>query len=53
MRVAIYSRVSTADQNAAMQVEELKADRLRRSWEVVGDYSDAGVSGSKESRPGT
>lgn len=51
MRVALYSRVSTADQNASMQVEELKAYCLRRSWEVVGEFLDAGVSGAKESRP--
>ena len=51
MRVAIYGRVSTAEQNAAMQVEELRAYCVRRQWDIVEEFIDAGVSGSKESRP--
>src|ERR1700730_4451837 len=51
MRVAIYGRVSTAEQNAAMQVEELRAYCGRRQWEIVEEFIDSGVSGSKESRP--
>ena len=51
MRVAIYSRVSTADQKVEMQSDELKAYCLRRGWEIVGDFIDSGVSGAKESRP--
>ena len=51
MRVALYSRVSTADQNASMQVDELKAFCLRRGWDVVSEFMDSGVSGAKESRP--
>jgi DNA invertase Pin-like site-specific DNA recombinase len=51
MRVAIYGRVSTAEQNASMQVEELRAYCVRRQWEIVEEFIDAGVSGSKESRP--
>jgi DNA invertase Pin-like site-specific DNA recombinase len=51
MRVALYGRVSTAEQNAAMQIEELRAYCGRRQWEIVEEYIDSGVSGSKESRP--
>src|SRR5258708_97214 len=51
MRVAIYGRVSTAEQNASMQVEELRAYCARRQWNIVEEFIDAGVSGSKESRP--
>jgi DNA invertase Pin-like site-specific DNA recombinase len=51
MKVALYSRVSTADQNAAMQLDELRAYCLRRQWDIVEEYTDEGVSGSKESRP--
>ncbi len=51
MRVALYGRVSTAEQNAAMQIEELRAYRARRQWDIVEEFIDAGVSGSKESRP--
>jgi DNA invertase Pin-like site-specific DNA recombinase len=51
MRVALYSRVSTSDQNTAMQVEELRAYCARRQWDIVEEFADEGVSGSKESRP--
>lgn len=51
MRVAVYGRVSTVEQNAAMQIEELRAYCGRRQWEIVEEFIDAGVSGSKESRP--
>jgi DNA invertase Pin-like site-specific DNA recombinase len=51
MRVALYGRVSTAEQNAAMQIEELRAYCHRRQWEIVEEFIDSGVSGSKESRP--
>jgi DNA invertase Pin-like site-specific DNA recombinase len=51
MRVAVYSRVSTHEQNAEMQVNELREFCKRRQWEVVEEFTDAGVSGSKESRP--
>src|SRR6267378_4732891 len=51
MRVAIYGRVSTAEQSALMQIEELRAYCGRRQWDIVEEFIDAGVSGSKESRP--
>ncbi len=51
VRVAIYGRVSTAEQSAAMQVDELRAYCQRRQWDVVEEFIDAGVSGAKERRP--
>lgn len=51
MRVALYSRVSTSEQNASMQLEELRAYCQRRQWDIAEEFTDAGVSGSKESRP--
>lgn len=51
MRVALYMRVSTADQNAAMQLDELRAHCQRRSWSIAEEYLDEGISGSKTSRP--
>src|SRR5260370_30100272 len=51
MKVAIYGRVSTGEQNATMQFEELRAYCQRRQWHIVEEFTDAGVSGSKESRP--
>jgi len=51
MRVALYGRVSTTEQNAAMQLEELRAYCKRRQWDVAEEFTDTGVSGAKESRP--
>src|ERR1700677_2540972 len=51
MRVAIYCRVSTVEQNTAMQLEELRAYCQRRQWEIAEEFIDAGVSGAKELRP--
>jgi DNA invertase Pin-like site-specific DNA recombinase len=51
MRVAIYGRVSTAEQSAAMQVDELRAYCQRRQWVIVEEFIDSGVSGAKERRP--
>jgi DNA invertase Pin-like site-specific DNA recombinase len=51
MQVAIYSRVSTAEQSAQMQLDELRSYCQRRQWDIVEEFTDTGVSGSKESRP--
>lgn len=53
MRAAIYARVSTINhgQDATMQTRELRQYAEARSWQVVGEYVDAGVSGAKDSRP--
>jgi DNA invertase Pin-like site-specific DNA recombinase len=51
MRVAIYGRVSTIEQSTVMQVEELRAFCVRRGWDVVEEFTDTGISGSREFRP--
>ena len=53
-RAAIYVRVSTDKQTVENQVRELREIAERRGWEVVEQYSDAGISGSKgrDERPG-
>ncbi|HXH51519.1 MAG TPA: recombinase family protein [Terriglobia bacterium] len=52
MRVALYARVSTLNgQNPETQLMELREYAARRGWEAAGEYVDAGVSGSKDSRP--
>ena len=50
MTAAIYARVSTVDQTCAMQLTELHGYAQRSQWEYV-EYVDAGVSGTKQSRP--
>jgi DNA invertase Pin-like site-specific DNA recombinase len=46
-RVAIYARVSTDKQTTAQQINELRAVAKRHGWQVVGEYIDHGISGSK------
>ena len=53
-RCAIYSRVSTIDQNVANQVEELRIIAKRKGLTIVAELVDEGISGSKgrEARTG-
>jgi DNA invertase Pin-like site-specific DNA recombinase len=51
-RVAIYARVSTNQgQDVASQTRDLEQFAMARGWQVIGSYVDAGVSGTKDSRP--
>jgi DNA invertase Pin-like site-specific DNA recombinase len=52
-RVAIYARVSTLNhgQDVSLQTRELQQFATARAWTIAGEYIDAGVSGSKDSRP--
>lgn len=51
-RLALYARVSTLNnQDPEMQLAELREYADRRGWQVMEEYTDRGVSGSKESRP--
>jgi DNA invertase Pin-like site-specific DNA recombinase len=53
VRAAIYARVSTtANQSVEMQLRDLRELAARRGLEIVEEYCDEGVSGSKDSRPG-
>ena len=53
-RAAIYVRVSTDKQTVENQVRELGQIAERRGWQIVAQYSDAGISGAKgrDKRPG-
>ena len=52
-RVALYARVSTLNhgQDPEVQLHELRDFCQRRGFEIVGEYVDKGVSGSREQRP--
>ena len=50
-RIAIYSRVSTADQHLETQLLDLRAMAKQRELEIVCEYSDV-ISGAKAKRPG-
>jgi len=53
MRAAIYARVSTSNhgQDVSLQTRELREYCERRGWQLVGEYVDVGISGTKEKRP--
>jgi DNA invertase Pin-like site-specific DNA recombinase len=51
-RVAIYSRVSTNDQSVDMQVSDLRQYCEQRGFKIYKEYSDQGISGTKDHRPG-
>jgi DNA invertase Pin-like site-specific DNA recombinase len=51
MRVALYCRVPTSDQNCDMRLSELREYAARRGWQIIGEFIDLGVSGAKDSRP--
>lgn len=46
-RAALYLRVSTDRQTVENQSKALEAIATHRGWEIVGTYSDKGISGSK------
>ena len=52
MKVALYTRVSTNDQSVEMQTSDLKRYCDQRGFEVYKEYSDQGISGTKDKRPG-
>lgn len=53
-RVAIYLRVSTAEQTVENQERELRAIAQRAGWQITAVFTDAGISGAKgrDKRPG-
>jgi DNA invertase Pin-like site-specific DNA recombinase len=50
-RVALYSRVSTADQHPETQLHDLRQMAQQRGLEIVFEYTDK-ISGTKAKRPG-
>ena len=52
IRAAIYCRVSTLDQNPQTQLLDLQQLASQRGFEVVHVYTDHGISGTRQRRPG-
>jgi DNA invertase Pin-like site-specific DNA recombinase len=50
-RAALYSRVSTYDQNPQTQILDLRQMASQRGYEVVAEFTDK-ISGTKSKRPG-
>ena len=51
-KCAIYARVSTVEQHIDSQLYDLRTFAEQHGYEVVCEYTDVGVSGSKARRPG-
>jgi len=51
MRVAVYLRVSTLDQDPESQGREVRAFVAGRGWEISETYQDVGISGARIRRP--
>ncbi len=51
-RAAISVRVSTLDQNPETQVHDLRSMAAQRNLEIVNEYVDHGISGTRTRRPG-
>src|SRR5689334_18257139 len=51
MRVALYFRVSTTDQDPESQGREVRAFVAARGWQAIEEYQDVGVSGARARRP--
>lgn len=51
-KCAIYGRVSTPEQRIDNQLYDLRLFAEQRGFEVVAEYTDIGISGSKARRPG-
>lgn len=51
-KCAIYARVSTSDQRVDNQLYDLRQFAAQRGLEVVCEFTDVGISGSKARRPG-
>jgi DNA invertase Pin-like site-specific DNA recombinase len=51
-RAGLYIRVSTLDQHPETQLHELRQFAKQRGCEIVEEYTDHGVSGTKARRPG-
>jgi DNA invertase Pin-like site-specific DNA recombinase len=50
MRVAIYTRVSTADQSVERQVRELRKYAKAREWKIVREFCEV-AGGAAQKRP--
>jgi DNA invertase Pin-like site-specific DNA recombinase len=50
-RAAVYARVSTLDQTTANQVFDLRQMAAQRGFEIVEEYVDHGISGTRTRRP--
>src|ERR1019366_7403115 len=51
-KCALYARVSIPEQHVETQLYDLRQLAAQRGFEVVAEYTDQGISGTKARRPG-
>ena len=51
MKIAVYARVSTTEQDPGVQLAPLRSHAVQRGWQIVEEFVDRGFSGAKERRP--
>ncbi|MFH1464718.1 MAG: recombinase family protein [Pseudomonadota bacterium] len=53
IRAALYARVSTSNkgQDVGLQLDELRQVAAQRGWTIVEEFSDNGISGTRDRRP--
>ncbi len=51
-KAVLYARVSTPDQHLETQLYDLRKLAVQRGFEVIREYTDRGISGSKAKRHG-
>ena len=51
MKIALYARVSTNSQDTELQLADLRELAAGRRFEIVEEYIDHGISGTKDRRP--
>ena len=47
MKVIVYARVSSSNQNPDNQLNDLRLIAKRNDWTIIQEYVDAGISGAK------
>lgn len=51
MRAALYVRVSSLDQHPETQIHDLRQLAAQRGFEIIDEYTDRGISGTRAKRP--
>jgi DNA invertase Pin-like site-specific DNA recombinase len=51
MKIAIYARVSTGQQDNGNQVDQLREFAAKQGWEIVHEYVDTVTGSGKLQRP--
>jgi Resolvase, N terminal domain len=51
LRGGLYARVSTDEQDAGLQLDDLRQVAGQRGWVIADEYVDEAISGTEDERP--